>query len=272
MIPGPVLKSDREAQRKRRPLLAPGDQPDPGGEARAEQFYAEGGKPSFVHDVFERIAGRYDLLNTVMTFGMHHRWRKAAVRMADLREGDSALDVACGTGDFLPLLRRAVGQKGEVTGLDFSAAMLRIADAKLRKRQSEAVLVQGGAENLPFESESQQAVTIGFALRNLADQEACFREMHRVLACGGRVVALEIARPGWWPYRPVFLWYFEKVLPRLARVFRGEKLAYEWLPASLAAFCSREGVTRLMRKAGFADISVRNLAGGSVCIYRGVKH
>lgn len=237
----------------------------------AEQFFVPGNKAGFVRDVFDRIAGRYDLLNSVTSFGMHRRWRSRAIALTHLPSGGTALDIACGTGDFLPGLRRRAGSEGRVIGLDFSAAMLGVAKEKLGRRSVEAVLVRGDAEKLPFESESMNAVTIGFALRNLTDIEQAFREMHRVLAVGGRVVALEIARPNWWPYRPLFLLYFERLLPRLAAWFGGEELAYRWLPASLAAFCSRRGVVTHMERAGFSNVRTEDLAAGAVCIYIGEK-
>lgn len=251
--------------------LTHGDDPDPAGLERAEQFYAPGEKPRFVQGVFDRIAGRYDLLNTVTSMGMHHLWRARTVQLSGLMPGDTALDIACGTGDFLPGLRRKVGEKGRVIGLDFSRNMLDLAEAKLNRRRTHALLVQGDAERLPFEAESVQAVTIGFALRNLANVDACFREMRRVLTPGGRLLALEIARPQWWPYRPLFLFYFENILPRLAAMLGGEKKAYRWLPASLAAFYSREGVISLMKQAGFDRVQTHNLAGGAVCVYVGEK-
>ncbi|MCC6484670.1 MAG: bifunctional demethylmenaquinone methyltransferase/2-methoxy-6-polyprenyl-1,4-benzoquinol methylase UbiE [Armatimonadetes bacterium] len=251
--------------------LTPGDDPDPTGFERAQQFYQPGEKPRFVQGVFDRIAGRYDLLNSVTSLGMHHLWRARTVSLANLRPGDTALDIACGTGDFLPGLRRRVGAHGRVIGLDFSHNMLLLAAQKLRRGRVEAHLIQGDAEHLPFEAESVQAVTIGFALRNLSDVGACLREIHRVLTPGGRLLALEIARPQWWPYRPLFLFYFERVLPRLAAMFGGEKKAYRWLPASLAAFYSRDGVTDLMKQAGFGDVQTHNFAGGAVCAYVGEK-
>ncbi len=236
-----------------------------------EQFFAPGDKAGFVREVFDRIAGRYDLLNTVTSFGMHRRWRSRAIALTELLPGGTALDIACGTGDFLPGLRKRAGSKGQVLGLDFSAAMLGVAENKLRRASLDAILVRGDAEKLPFQSESINAVTIGFALRNLTDMEQAFREMHRVLAVGGRVVALEIARPGWWPYRPLFLLYLERLLPRLAAWFGGEELVYRWLPASLAAFCSRRGVVTHMERAGFSKVRTEDLAAGAVCIYVGDK-
>lgn len=235
------------------------------------EFFQPGGKAEFVQKLFDRIAPRYDFLNTLTSFGMHKRWRARTVQLSGLKSGDTALDIACGTGDFLPGLRRQVGDTGEVIGLDFSPVMLDLAQDKINKRGVQARLVQGDAENLPFESESINTITIGFALRNFADVERCFQEACRVLVPGGRVLALEIARPEWWPYRPLFLFFFEKILPLLAGLFRGERKAYRWLPASLAAFYSREGVACLMKRAGFPNVSIHNLAGGAVCIYRGVK-
>ncbi len=249
------------------------DRPGPpeGAHPRTAEFFAPGEKARFVRSVFDTIAPRYDRLNTVTSLGMHRRWRRAALAMTGLKEGDAALDVACGTGDFLPGLRRLVGARGTVVGLDFSTGMLQRARERMERDGTDALLVLGDAERLPFRSECFQAVTTGFALRNFSDTGAFFRESWRVLAPGGRLVALEIAGPQWWPYRPLFFWYFEKALPRLATLLRGERRAYRWLPASLAAFHPREGVTRLMRQAGFTDIGIRNLAGGAVCIYTGTK-
>lgn len=238
---------------------------------RPQPFFTRGQKARFVRELFDRIAGRYDRLNRITSLGMDRQWRARAIQLTGLQPGDTALDVACGTGDFLPGLRARVGDRGAVFGLDFSQAMLRRAHTRLDGGHTEAVLVRGDAENLPFQSESFQAVTVGFALRNLTDLELAFREMHRVLSSGGKAVALEISRPAWWPYRPVFLFYFEKVLPLIAALFGGERQAYRWLPASLAAFCSREGVVGHMVRAGFVDVKTQVLAAGAVCIFTGEK-
>lgn len=203
---------------------------------------------------------------------MHRGWRSRVLDMSGLSDGDSALDLACGTGDFLPGLRQRVGQGGLVVGVDLSLPMLQLASGKMKNSGVHAVLVQGDAENLPFGSNSFQAVTVGFALRNFADLEKSFAEICRTLKPGGRLLALEIARPQWQPFRSLFLLYFEKLLPLLARAFRGEFRAYRWLPASLAAFPSREVVLATMKRAGFDEVSYENLSLGAVCIYIGIKH
>lgn len=203
---------------------------------------------------------------------MHRRWRSRVLEISCLETGDNALDLACGTGDFLAGLRQRVGPEGLVVGVDLSLPMLQLASDKLKKDGVLAVLVQGDAENLPFESNSFQAVTVGFALRNFADLEKSFAEMCRILEPGGRLLALEIARPQWQPFRSLFLLYFEKLLPLLARAFRGELRAYRWLPASLAAFPPREVVLATMKRSGFEEVSYVNLSLGAVCIYIGIKH
>ncbi len=212
--------------------------------------------------MFDSIAPVYDRLNTIMTAGLDGRWRRAAVRAAALRPGDSALDVACGTGKLSADLARRVGPDGSVTGIDFSSEMLALAStacADLRQVHFE----QGNALALPFADGSFDAATIAFGLRNLASFERGFAEMARVVRPGGRVVCLELAlpRPAWFGR---FYWaVFRAFAPIAGRVFGGST-AYRYLPASLGGFPDPDELAATMRAAGLRRVTVRRLALGAV--------
>lgn len=226
-------------------------------------------KARFVHSLFSQVAPTYDLLNRTLSLGQDQMWRRVAAREANLRPGNAALDVATGTGDLARELLRHVGAKGRVVGLDFCRPML---DLGIRRNEAERApieMVEADALAMPFEDGAFDAATVAFASRNVADLEQSFREMARVVRPGGRVVCLELARPLWPPFRAVYLGYFQKALPTLARLVHPNKRNYAYLPASLAAFVDREELANVMRAAGLTDIRVVNLTGGIVAIHVG---
>ena len=217
--------------------------------------------------MFDDIAPVYDRLNSVMTFRGDGRWRRAAVQAARLRAGDRALDVACGTGKLTTALAEAVGPFGQAVGVDIAPRMIEQA------RTTQPSLVQlgfqvGNALALPFEPGSFDAATIGFGMRNLADFEAGFRELARVVRPGGRVVCLELSmpRPGWWGR--LFHGTFRRVAPVLGAAF-GRRDAYRYLPVSLDGFPDATHLAATMRAAGLVDVSFRRLGLGSVAIHVG---
>jgi len=170
-------------------------------------------KSRYVREMFDDIAGRYDFLNSLLSAGIHHQWRTFATRCAALAPGDAALDVCTGTGDWAMLLRRAVGPSGRVVGTDFSLPMLQYGDTKFES--VDVPRVQGDAMRLPFASNRFNAVTVAFGIRNVADIDAGFKEMARVLVPGGRVVCLEFAEPHAGPFLPFYRAYSKHVMPRL---------------------------------------------------------
>src|SRR6188508_2857333 len=188
--------------------------------------------------MFDRIAGVYDLMNTAMTVGLHHGWRERAADRAELGQGDRALDVCCGTGDFAISLARRVGEPGEVVGCDFSEPMLEIARDKAQEHGLANVRFEwADALELPYDDDSFDAVTVGFGVRNLADLDRGLAEMARVLRPGGRLVILEITQPTRAPLSTFYSLWFDRVVPLLG-AFSGDPEAYSYLPESVRSFPS----------------------------------
>jgi ubiquinone/menaquinone biosynthesis methyltransferases len=229
-------------------------------------------KHSYVRDMFDAIAPRYDLLNSLLSARMHHHWRRVAADQAALKPGDSALDVCTGTGDLAFELARRVGGKGRVVGTDFSRPMLQIGDRKKAQRGLTGVsMALADTQALPFPADSFDAVTVGFGIRNVADIQKGIAEMARVARPGGRVVILEFNQPTNPVFAALYRWYSFTVLPFLGGLVSGRRSAYEYLPSSVAAFHSREAIAEMMRHAGLTDVRVTDLVFGTVAIHRGVK-
>jgi demethylmenaquinone methyltransferase/2-methoxy-6-polyprenyl-1,4-benzoquinol methylase len=224
-----------------------------------------------VRTMFDRIAGVYDLMNTAMTAGMHHRWRERAADRAELRPGGTALDVCCGTGDLALELTRRVGPDGAAVGCDFSEPMLELARRKARERgASQARFEWADALELPYEEGSFDAVTVGFGARNLVDLERGLAEMVRVLRPGGRAVILEIIQPRRPPLSTFYSLWFDRIVPLLGAV-AGDRDAYTYLPESVKRFPPPEGLAAMMAGAGLGRIRYLLLAGGIIAIHSGAK-
>jgi demethylmenaquinone methyltransferase / 2-methoxy-6-polyprenyl-1,4-benzoquinol methylase len=222
-----------------------------------------------VRAMFDRIAGVYDRMNTVMTVGLDRRWRARAADLADLRPGDRALDVATGTGDLALELAGRVGPGGEVVGSDFSEAMLE--RAREKAMGSPGVRFEpGNALALPYDDGSFDAVTVGFGARNFSDPERGLGEMARVARPGGRVVVLEITTPR----RPPLSWFhavwFDRLVPLLGRA-AGDSAAYSYLPDSVKRFPGPEDLAGLMAGTGLRDVRWILTAGGIIAIHVGRK-
>ena len=229
------------------------------------------GEPRLIAAMFSRIARRYDLLNHLLSFGLDLRWRNLMADLALLRQGDHALDVATGTADSAFVLRKRVGPRGRVVGLDLTREMLLVAMAKVRSRREAGVeLNEGDAMHLPYRDGVFRAATMAFGGRNVPDLEGAFREMARVLEAGGRVVFLELNRPTLWGFRHVFDWYFHTFAPLIGGLISGDRGAYEYLPRSVDRFEDVEDIGRIMGRAGLRDVQVRRLAFGSAVIHVGV--
>jgi demethylmenaquinone methyltransferase / 2-methoxy-6-polyprenyl-1,4-benzoquinol methylase len=230
--------------------------------------------PEFANQVrtmFDRIAGVYDLMNTAMTAGMHHRWRERAVDRAELSPGDAALDLCCGTGDLTLELARRVGAGGRVVGCDFSERMLELARRKAGQRgASQARFEWADALELPYAEGSFDAVAVGFGVRNLVDLELGLAEMARVLKPGGRAVILEITQPRRRPLSTFFSLWFDRLVPLLGTL-AGDRDAYTYLPESVRRFPSPEGLAGLMADVRLERIRYLLLAGGIIAIHSGVK-
>jgi demethylmenaquinone methyltransferase/2-methoxy-6-polyprenyl-1,4-benzoquinol methylase len=220
-----------------------------------------------VNRMFDRIAGRYDALNSVMTAGLHHRWRERAADRAALQPGDSALDVCCGTGDLTLELARRVAPGGHVIGCDFSEPMLDLAREKAAERGSGGVRFEwADALQLPYDAGRFDAVTVGFGIRNLADLERGLAEMTRVLRPGGRLVILEITQPTRPPLSTFFSLWFDRIVPLLGR-FAADSEAYDYLPESVRSFPPPRGLAERMHFAGLEEIRWSILAGGIIAIH-----
>ena len=223
--------------------------------------------------MFGRISERYDLLNTVMSGGRHHSWRRIASQLVTSDQQGPALDVATGTGDFaLDLARRP--SISNMVGLDAAPAMLARARRKAeRARLSESVsFLLGDAHHLPFPDGHFVAATVGFGIRNFADVPRALGEMARVVRPGGRVAALEIVRiTGRSPFKAVFPVYFRRVTPLLGAALAGDREAYTYLPESVDGFLSADEVGDLMEQAGLRRVEVRRYALGSVALLVGEK-
>jgi demethylmenaquinone methyltransferase/2-methoxy-6-polyprenyl-1,4-benzoquinol methylase len=219
--------------------------------------------------MFDRIAGRYDLLNTVMTAGLNRLWNRRVLRATELRAGGTALDLACGTGSLTRDLAKKVGPEGHVLGVDFSGEMLRAA----RSRPMPNVEYRlGDATDLgEVPSEAFDAATIAYGARNIPDLDALFSEMARTLKPGGVAVCLEIARPtGRVPATFYGLW-FDRVVPVLGGLISGDASAYSYLPESVKEFVAPGELADIIRRNGLQDVTWRRLAGGIITLHRGIR-
>jgi demethylmenaquinone methyltransferase/2-methoxy-6-polyprenyl-1,4-benzoquinol methylase len=221
--------------------------------------------------MFSRIAGRYDLMNGLMTLGMHHAWRRAAARETIPSPEGPGLDLATGTGD-LALALAEIHRHRVIVGADFAHGMLKIAEEKRRGEDAggRIRLVEADALTLPFESRTFAFVTSAFLLRNLADLRQGLAEMRRVSRPGARVVALEITQadlPGW---APLFRAYFHHVVPLLGALVGGDREAYTYLPQSVDRFLTPPGLCALMEAVGLRGVKYRRLGFGTVTIHTGI--
>ncbi len=231
-------------------------------------------KARYVASMFDYISRRYDLMNTVMTGGLHHLWRWKATAIASRGGEGEALDIATGTGDFAwELADRSTISR--VVGMDFAPQMLVQARGKTRKhtRQSHRVQwVRGDAVNLPFADDRFWCVTCGFGLRNFADIEAALREMTRVVVPGGRVVILDIVPvTGGDGLSRLFQWYFRKAVPWMGSMLAGSREAYSYLPESVQSYMTPDELSAMMQKVGLHKVEYRKMGLGTVAIHAGEK-
>jgi demethylmenaquinone methyltransferase/2-methoxy-6-polyprenyl-1,4-benzoquinol methylase len=227
-------------------------------------------KARFVSAMFSRIADRYDLMNGLMTFGMHHAWRRVAARQTVAIPEGPALDLATGTAD-LALELRHLHPSRVIVGADFSEGMLRVARDKLARVESgrRIRLVAADALQLPFEDGAFACVTSAFLLRNLAHLAQGLREMKRVTRPGGRVVALEITQATLPGFTPLFRFYFHRIVPRVGQLVGGDREAYTYLPQSVDRFVTPAELSALMQEAGLRQVTYRALGLGTVTVHWG---
>jgi len=220
--------------------------------------------------MFDRIAGLYDAMNSVMTAGLHHRWRARAAELAAVPLGGRALDVATGTGDLALELARRVGPGGEVIGTDFSRRMLELARSKAVAVPGERLRFEpANALELPYADDAFDAATVGFGARNFASLERGLSEMTRVVKPGGRVVVLEITTPTRPPLSHFFSLWFDRVVPAIGRLV-GDSDAYSYLPSSVRRFPPPEQLAAVMWGCGLRQVSYLLTAGGIISLHVGV--
>lgn len=229
----------------------------PSGEERAH----------LVREMFDRIAGRYELLNAVMTAGLYKIWNRRVVRATNLRPGDRAVDLACGTGSLTRKLAAAVGPEGSVLGVDFSAEMLGAA----RARPAPNVVYRlGDATDLAgVPSVHFDAATIAYGARNIPDLDRLFGEMARVLKPGGTAVCLEIARPAGKLSGAFYALWFDRIVPKVGGWISGDPQAYAYLPESVKAFVAPDELAVIMERNGLQNVTWDRLGGGIITLHRG---
>jgi demethylmenaquinone methyltransferase/2-methoxy-6-polyprenyl-1,4-benzoquinol methylase len=229
------------------------------GERRAER----------VEDLFATIAPQYDRINDLQSFWMHRAWKRRVVRMSEVKPGDQALDVCCGTGDIASALARA----GAVTtGLDFSQAMLKVAtDRNDKARIPNLKFMQGDAQHLPFDDNAFDVVTIGYGLRNLASFDRGLKELHRVTKPGGRLLVLDFGKPNNAFWRGLYFSYLKFFVPVFGKLFCGDSATHAYIYESLLAYPAQKGVASRMKELGCKDVRVVTLVGGAMSINFGRK-
>jgi demethylmenaquinone methyltransferase / 2-methoxy-6-polyprenyl-1,4-benzoquinol methylase len=234
---------------------------------------AWGDKAQRVHSVFASVAGKYDVMNDLMSFGVHRLWKQFTLSLTGLRPGQHALDVAGGTGDLAAGMLRQVGKSGRVVLSDVNAAMLEIGRDRLLDQGfcGNVECTIADAENLPFEDNSFDCVTIGFGLRNVTDKAAALKSMHRVLKTGGQLLVLEFSTPTLPGLKPIYDAYSFKVLPLLGRLVARDEASYRYLAESIRMHPDQESLLEMLRTAGFGQARYHNLTGGIVALHRGYK-
>ena len=232
-----------------------------------------------VHELFSRIAPRYDLINDLQSFGLHRHWKQRVIQAARPQPGQRALDLCCGTGDLaLALARRGA----QVAGLDFSEQMLETAEGRRSGGRNHGLegmdhaspsphFVRGDAQHIPFPDNSFDIVTVGYGLRNLANWETGLREMRRVAKPGGRLVVLDFGKPDNAFWRRLYFGYLRVFVPCLGRVFCGSAGAYAYILESLKHYPAQHAVAAKMRELGLANVRVVSLLGGAMSINYGEK-
>ena len=226
-----------------------------------------------VHSLFSRIAGRYDMMNTILSLNLDKYWRRKALEIAAPQPGEQWLDVCCGTGKLTLEIRKIMGNSGAVTGLDFNAAMLSVA----RRAEEQANLLaticwlEADAMELPFPDKTFDGRTSGFGLRNLPDFDRGIREMLRVLKPGGKWVCLELSHPVWPIFRQGHGWFVRYVVPQIGNLGHAAESDYQWLPESLRRFPGADGLAEKIRQNGLVNVRFERLSGGIAAIHSGYR-
>lgn len=230
----------------------------------------ESQKANRVKGVFDGVASRYDLMNDLMSAGMHRLWKAYTVQVADLRGGEQVLDIAAGTGDLTKAFAKKVGPRGLVLHTDINEAMLRQGRNRLLDAGVLTPSLLTDAEALPFKSESFDLVSVAFGLRNMTHKDKALAEMRRVLKPGGRLLVLEFSNVVE-PLKKPYDWYSFKVLPRLGQLVAGDADSYRYLAESIRMHPDSATLKRMMKDVGFGHVDVHRLTGGVVALHVGIR-
>jgi len=234
------------------------------------QSVPEDEKSQHVAGVFDSVAPRYDLMNDLMSAGLHRLWKRFAVEASGVRQGERVLDIAGGTGDLARLFSRRVGPQGGVVLTDVNPGMLRRGRDRLLDAGIVLPLAQCDAEKLPFAAERFDCVSVAFGLRNMTHKEAALAEMRRVLRPGGRLIVLEFSKV-WAPVRPLYDAYSFGLLPRLGKLVANDAASYRYLAESIRMHPDQEALKAMLEQAGLERVEYFNLAAGVVALHRGYK-
>jgi demethylmenaquinone methyltransferase/2-methoxy-6-polyprenyl-1,4-benzoquinol methylase len=230
----------------------------------------EADKSRRVRGVFDSVASRYDIMNDLMSMGLHRAWKAYTVMVANLKEGEQALDIAGGTGDLALAFAKQVGKTGRVVHTDINEAMLRTGRDRLLDAGVVLPTTVCDAEKLPFASNHFDLVSVAFGLRNMTHKDKALAEMNRVLKPGGKLLVLEFSKVAP-PLEKVYDWYSFKVLPKLGQLVAKDAASYKYLAESIRMHPGQEELKALMREAGFGHVDYHNLAGGIVALHVGIK-
>jgi len=227
-------------------------------------------KAQRVRGVFDSVAGKYDLMNDLMSMGLHRAWKAYAVAVANLRDGDKVLDIAGGTGDLAGAFAKKVGERGMVVHTDINEAMLRQGRDRMLDHGLVLPTAICDAESLPFPSERFDLVSVAFGLRNMTHKDRALAEMCRVLRPGGRLLVLEFSKVAK-PLEKVYDWYSFKALPRIGQLVAGDADSYRYLAESIRMHPDQQTLKSMMKTAGFGHVDVHNLSAGVVALHVGIK-
>jgi demethylmenaquinone methyltransferase/2-methoxy-6-polyprenyl-1,4-benzoquinol methylase len=230
----------------------------------------ESDKATRVRGVFDSVASRYDLMNDLMSMGLHRAWKAYTVMVANVGEGSKVLDIAGGTGDLALAFANKVGASGEVVHTDINEAMLRTGRDRLLDAGVVLPTLVCDAEKLPFPDNHFDVVTVAFGLRNMTHKDAALREMNRVLKPRGKLLVLEFSKVAK-PLRKAYDWYSFSVLPRLGKVVAGDDASYRYLAESIRMHPDQEDLKTLMKEGGFGHVDYHNMTGGVVALHVGIK-
>jgi len=234
------------------------------------QSVDEAEKASRVKGVFDSVAPKYDLMNDLMSMGLHRAWKSYAVLVSGVREGQQVLDIAGGTGDLTRAFARKVGKSGRVVHTDINEAMLREGRDRLLDEGLVLPSMVCDAEKLPFASDSFDLVSVAFGLRNMTHKEAALAEMNRVLKPRGKLLVLEFSKVAK-PLEKAYDWYSFKVLPRLGKLVAGDDSSYRYLAESIRMHPGQQELKTMMQRQGFGHVDYHNMTGGLVALHVGIK-